>query len=729
MKTAKKKTGFLNMNRLRGRRPWLLLFSTLAVPGLFLSVGSLAVLKNQRLAREMSLRQVWQEKIDVMGRQLMDRTERAISDAWLVLEEKSRASRSEDELPAVLLDLIKGHPLIKYPFVVTSEQAWIFPRVREMAVPPSLAEPPSLGSAEPRLWYERGESLELQNRDWPAAIRLYQKGLSCISNDTDRLVLNLAVGRCYFKWGKYPQAISFLQIALGLADKGLPAVRAGALSILHQIALAHARAGEEASAADFYQTLYERVLAQEAGEPVPELEFYKKTALAYLKIRIREEGVRVVPREKLMDPAPESILRFTLGESLDLNIGTKDPRLADRLAQINDFYLQSDEKARFYDLVRHRLSQLLSSEKGAGLLPRVEAETGMVYHWSLDDQKGERLVGYARHEGVLLDLCRSILAENPATDGLAFSLGRWGEKPPGSSPVLLNQAQSGCLAGYELRLTAPQTGYFADEARRGQLMHYGLIISQLLTLLVGLLLFIREFRREMTLMDQKSRFIEAAAHTLKSPLARIRLLSEQLSLDWLKGEEKRREYLGRIITHADRMNEMVNRLLTFSSSEAGALVYRKEMAELPLLVKSVLEDFSGHFQNEGFVCAAEIDEQMSPFLFDALALRLMLENLIHNALRYSPTEKSVTLSVQEKEGWAVLAVSDRGMGIHKADLGHIFEKFYRAEAARSMEGSGLGLYLVRDVVRAHEGHIDVQSEVGVGTVITVSLPIRRGEDA
>jgi signal transduction histidine kinase/tetratricopeptide (TPR) repeat protein len=730
MKNAKQKSG--NWNRLWGRRPWLLLFCTLAIPGLFLSVGSLASLKNQRLARELSLRQVWKEKMAVLGERLVGLVRGELSAAWQALAEKSRATGVEEELPAVLLDLIKGFPLVKYPFIVSDQEAWLFPRVREMPVPASLTEPVSLGAAELEAWYEKGEALELTKRDWPASIRQYQKGLAAASADRDRLALNLAVARCYFKWGKYPQSIAFLQSALGLVDPGVRDARPKVLSILHQMALAHDRAGETARAADRSQEIYERILAQEAGIPIPELEFYKKSALAYLENRIREEGAKPMPREKRKDPSLDAIPRFTLDRALnlDVNVGAKDPRIADRLAQINDFYLQSDDKSRFYDRLRHRLPRLLTLETGASSDPWIEAEMGLVYRWLQDDQTGARLVGFAWHEGAILDLCRSSLAETKVTDGLALSLGRSKEEPAeDGAAVLHKQALTGCLEGYDLRLTAPLAGYFAEEARRGQLMHYGLIVTQVLTLLAGLMLFIRLLRREMTLMDQKSRFIEAAAHTLKSPLARIRLLSEQLSLDWLKGEAKRREYLGRIITHTEGMSEMVNRLLTFSSSEAGALVYQKSMADLPGLVKAVLDDFSALFQREGFVCRVECDENMRPFAFDALALRLMLENLIHNALRYSPHEKTVTVAALDQDGWAVLTVSDRGMGIEKAELGLIFEKFYRSPSARSMEGSGLGLYLVRDVVRAHDGHIEVQSEVGKGTVFTVSLPMTTGEDA
>ncbi len=218
----------------------------------------------------------------------------------------------------------------------------------------------------------------------------------------------------------------------------------------------------------------------------------------------------------------------------------------------------------------------------------------------------------------------------------------------------------------------------------------------------------------MELLELKNRFLDSAAHTLKTPLARIRMLAEQLQLNWLKNEEQRTAQSGKIIAEADRMNDMIRNLLDLSRIEAGQKTYRMQPESLAETARQAWAEALPLLKENGFTCRAEIVEEMPPFAFDARALRLMIGNLVQNAISYSPDHKEIELKVYFSEGNAVLEVADCGLGIAAEFQEAIFDKFFRIESEgyNTKQGSGLGLFLVKHAVDAHGGRIEVQSAVG-----------------
>ena len=133
-----------------------------------------------------------------------------------------------------------------------------------------------------------------------------------------------------------------------------------------------------------------------------------------------------------------------------------------------------------------------------------------------------------------------------------------------------------------------------------------MIVSLLLTLFAAVALFFRSLRRDMELLELKNRFLDSAAHTLKTPLARIRMLAEQLQLNWLKNEEQRAAQSGKIIAEADRMNDLIRNLLDLSRIEAGQKTYRLQPASLTEIAKQAWDESLPLLKENGFACRAEI---------------------------------------------------------------------------------------------------------------------------
>ncbi|MFC2156146.1 sensor histidine kinase, partial [Acidobacteriota bacterium] len=282
------------------------------------------------------------------------------------------------------------------------------------------------------------------------------------------------------------------------------------------------------------------------------------------------------------------------------------------------------------------------------------------------------------------------------------------------------------FTGKVLALYSRQSNYFIQQARREIRLNYLLMGAFILILILGIFLFYKYLSRETEIVRLKSEFTDRASHTLKTPLTRIRLVAEKLQLGWVTSESKKQEYLQTILTESDRMNEMVTNMLDFSRIEASRKQYNFESLSLPGLINEVLESYTAYIKNLGFQLELNIDENIPSFLLDANAIRLILVNLLQNAVKYSNKEKSIIVRLFREEENALLEVEDRGIGIEKENLNKIFEQFHRETGAtvQAVEGSGLGLYLVFHAVHAHGGEVSITSEPGKGSRFKVVLPIR-----
>jgi signal transduction histidine kinase len=173
------------------------------------------------------------------------------------------------------------------------------------------------------------------------------------------------------------------------------------------------------------------------------------------------------------------------------------------------------------------------------------------------------------------------------------------------------------------------------------------------------------------------------------------------------------------------MGRLVTDLLALARADAGQLLARR-----PLMLDAILVDVYQQARHQSPRVRLAIGElEQVEILGDPDRLKQLLSNLVDNACRYTPAGGSVTLGLVEQDGVALLSVHDTGPGIPPDALPHIFERFYRADHARSREvgGTGLGLAISRVIAEAHGGRIEVESRVGAGSTFTVHLPTRPPE--
>ena len=245
---------------------------------------------------------------------------------------------------------------------------------------------------------------------------------------------------------------------------------------------------------------------------------------------------------------------------------------------------------------------------------------------------------------------------------------------------------------------------------------------------IGVFFVARAAAREVRVAEMKSSFVSSVSHDLKTPLALIQLFAETLELGRLKNTDRAQEYYRIINSEARKLTRLINNLLDFSKIEAGLRVYKRVPVDLTELTRGVLESLESQFQHNQFTVTSRLDGEV-PVLIDSEAAVQALENLISNAMKYSPEHRDIVVGVDREGGYGVVRVTDRGIGVPPRLQSKIFRKFYRiqTDAGSGPQGTGLGLAIVDHVMRGHNGFVRVTSEPGRGSTFTLHFPLYAGE--
>jgi len=241
----------------------------------------------------------------------------------------------------------------------------------------------------------------------------------------------------------------------------------------------------------------------------------------------------------------------------------------------------------------------------------------------------------------------------------------------------------------------------------------------------GIYLTHRNVSKELALARLKSDFVSNVSHELRTPLSLIRLYAETLELGRISGPEKQQEYYQTIRKESERLTGLINNILDFSRIEAGRKEYDFRETDMKELVRNTLESYRYQIEQSGFTFEEQIDEKVPPLRVDRESIARSLLNLVNNALKYSQDRKYIGVSLYRQQSSVKLEVIDHGIGIPQEEQSKIFDKFYRVgdPLVHNTKGSGLGLSLVRHIVKAHGGDVAVDSEPGRGSRFIITLPL------
>jgi two-component system, OmpR family, sensor histidine kinase CiaH len=259
----------------------------------------------------------------------------------------------------------------------------------------------------------------------------------------------------------------------------------------------------------------------------------------------------------------------------------------------------------------------------------------------------------------------------------------------------------------------------ADERQRKNAQYIGEGSIFLILILVGAVFVYRATRKQIKLSQQQQNFMMAVTHELKTPIAITQLNLETLQKRKLD-ETQQQKLLTVAILETNRLNILTNNILIASQLEAGKYSLNNQQVDISQLVTQIANEFISRFTKRSFKV------EVTPGLFvwgENMLLQLLLNNLIENAIKYSPSPAPVSIILNQQNTQIVLTIADEGIGIADAEKKKVFEKFYRSgnEATRTTKGTGLGLYLCKRIVQDHKAQILIKDNLPQGSIFTVIL--------
>jgi heavy metal sensor kinase len=224
--------------------------------------------------------------------------------------------------------------------------------------------------------------------------------------------------------------------------------------------------------------------------------------------------------------------------------------------------------------------------------------------------------------------------------------------------------------------------------------------------------------------NRVAQFTADASHELRTPLAVLRTRAE-LALRRPRSEHEYREVLERLLHGLERTSDLVERLMLLARADSGDQILQREPLQLDVILSSVCEQGATLAAAKEVHFRTELAPESIPVEGDPDFLERLFLILIDNAVKFTPPRGEIVVSSQLTQGSVIVAVRDNGIGISDADLPNVFERFYRADKARSREsgGAGLGLAIGRWIAQAHRGEIEAESTPGGGALFRVRLPI------
>ena len=330
---------------------------------------------------------------------------------------------------------------------------------------------------------------------------------------------------------------------------------------------------------------------------------------------------------------------------------------------------------------------------------------------------GDPVTGFWIEQGALLREANTALAEMTQAEDFQAEVVLAADR--GNGDLGLDS-----LPGFQIRFSDREAAGWQGHFRRFLLLYSAL--SLLAVMLLGLVFSYRAVSRELEMARLKSDFVAAVSHEFRSPLTSIQALLERIASGRATSPEMIDRYHSAIRQEVRRLNALVSQVLDFSRWRRGREKLYRRPEDLLEVVRSSVDRLSGWDLRQRLELSLENDDGCLVDI-DRSAVDQCINNLIDNALKYSPDDSPVHIRAGRNHESGYVEIQDRGVGIPPAEQDRIFEEFYRGTFTdpQNVKGTGLGLALVRRIVEGHQGSIQVESRPGGGSVFRIELPLLR----
>jgi len=262
-------------------------------------------------------------------------------------------------------------------------------------------------------------------------------------------------------------------------------------------------------------------------------------------------------------------------------------------------------------------------------------------------------------------------------------------------------------------------------ATRRHALLTGSIAMLLVLITIGSVIGWRMVRREMELSQMKSDFVDNVSHELRTPVTSIKMFSQMLATGQVGDPQRQQEYYRLLTSESNRLARMVENMLNFSRMVANKMRITRSPTDMTEYLPDLARDLQLQARPTGHRIRLQLASDLPICAIDRDAVSRAVANLVSNAIKYSPDEREITLTALRRDAMLSLTVRDRGVGIPEAELPYVFDRFYRVRQPDSdhVQGTGLGLTIVKDTVERHGGKVHITSRIGEGTVVELLFPI------
>ena len=407
----------------------------------------------------------------------------------------------------------------------------------------------------------------------------------------------------------------------------------------------------------------------------------------------------------------------------------------------------ADQADYFLAQLRERVPQLPEPDRESKYLKRLElaraledgfrapasSREGEIHSAALTHKARPHQLQYSRVAaqalvGLDVDLewvKERLLPQASAAAGLEKQIVRVAQRGSGEAERLTNGIPFQVLFPFwELSLTGTPVAPPGSFPSRDVAIFAGSTALVLGVLALGVVLLLRDVSRETQLNRLRSDFVSGVSHELKTPLTLIRLYTETLLDEDQFRPEERKGFYQIILRESERLTHLIERALDFGRIERREKQYHLEEGNLGPFIARTIQVYGEYLKRRGFAVETQISPAVPAVAFDPDAVAQAVINLLDNAAKYSGDSKFVGVRLTAEDSAVVFEVVDRGIGIPADEREKIFRQFYRSGARSGKGGYGLGLYLVRHIMDAHGGRVEVQTEVGQGSRFRLVFPVK-----
>ncbi len=546
--------------------------------------------------------------------------------------------------------------------------------------------------------------LEFVQNNPAEALKLYQTGLDAAKNDFVRYQARLALVRCLSKLGRTEEAAELCYQIAYPADKNIQDSPVIALILQGRVRLAelYQKSGSEMLFSHLRRILGNSRYNQESEDPLLSAPFPGETRIWMLERLMaiaREAGLA----EKL-GPEITRAQKTIEAEQLAILAAERYPDFASLKDWPEETFRRLDLNMPLYGI------HYSIADKKVLCLMMLETLDSFLQA-ALTDLEDEMV--FCR---IYDDTGQLVAGQPEVVEGTKIVSGR----------LFYTCALGRYFPQWKAELHF-RTEIFSAASNRQRLIYIWTTV-----LVIGLMLLVsglaaRSLIRQAKLNKLKNDFVATVTHELKTPLASTRVLVDTLLAGHHQDPQQVREYLQLIDQENTRLGRLIDHFLTFSRMERNKQVFEIVPADPAAIARQAAEALQTRFQNH---CrfTADIAEHLPAVPADKDAMVTVLVNLLDNAYKYSYDDRQIELRVYQQENAVVFAVRDNGIGMTRRVMKKIFNRFYQADSSltRRAEGAGLGLSIVKYIVDAHHGRIDVESKPGQGSTFTVKLFVTKG---